>query len=144
MIKFSSIYLLSAVMVLSSCASVQNLRSSDDALYSEKHDNDSGSSHADYGAPTRQEDMKVEQRELTPDIVSALNVPDAVSVLAFDLNGNPIQFTIRNDKLTTQNIVYPLETSQIGNVYTTTYVWFEGSHCVDIADILGNRMRICS
>lgn len=140
--KFSSIFLLFAVMVLSSCASIQNPGSIDDVVLDEKRDNDNGSRHADYGKPTRHSDMTVEQRVLTPEIASALNVPNAVSVLAIDLLGNPIEFTIRNDGQ--KDVVYPLNTSQIGNVYTTTYIWFEGSHCVDITDSLGRSIRICS
>lgn len=144
MMKFSFISVVSAAVVLSSCASIQNPHSNDDVVHGEKYDNTDGSNHPDYGEPTRHADMRVEERELTSEIALALDVPDAVSVLAFDLNGNPIRFTSQKPGLSNTDIVYPFKASRIGNVYTTTYVWFDGSHCVVITDNWGDSFRICS
>lgn len=140
--KTSATCVLSATLLLSSCAHMKGIHH---AEYTDKEKDATPTQ----GYPindepsTRYEDKKLEERELTAEIVSALGVENLATVIAFDFKGNPIAFD-RNNDLSDLEVEYPVIASALLNAFGITVVSFKGSHCVDRIDTLGNARRICT
>ena len=139
--KITSFCVFSATLLLSSCAHIDG---NYHAKYGEEkkdalHDN---GGLVDYGPPTRYEEIKLEERELTAEIVSAIGVENLATVIAYDFLGNVIAFDRTNETIN-EETVYPKRTSQLAKPYTVTFIPYQGSHCVDRIDSLGNARTKC-
>jgi hypothetical protein len=94
----------------------------------------------------------VKEGELTPDRAERLkkefDLRDVAFVVAIDFDGNVRTFAPRDKK--SQDIepkggksLYPHNADAIQNVFTSTFVAFKGSDCIDYIDSNGYQKQRC-
>ena len=140
--KISATCVLFSTLLLSSCAQFAGMNY--DKHMDDGRDGPAGEGGAvDFGPVTAYENIELDERELTDEIVSVLGVENLATVIAYDFLGNAIAFD-RVGKSYDGVAKYPVDASQLARPYTVTLIPFEGSHCIDRIDSLGRARRICT